>query len=207
MSGSTGPSNFTIECFEWCSVAYEGGTTTCLSGSWRRTRSLNHINKKIKIHFKVSREKYFFFFCLRKKCFFAKLTQNSKSNLKLTYVFFWIFRLPYSPHKFILFTKMPLVFFFLFENDIFTLSTSSSSNIYKISITINTSTTMNTQFEALNAPQIDLNSLFLNSYELKTTPLSLSLYIHPKKIQNFDSKIFMVHRAIEAYDSWWITFV
>ena len=71
-------------------------------------------------------------------------------------------------------------FFFLFKNGIFTLSTSSSSSIYKISITINTPTTMNNQFEVLNAPQIDLNSLFLNSYELKTTLLSLSLHIHQK---------------------------
>ena len=40
---------------------------------------------------------------------------------------------------------------------------------------------MNNQFEALNAPQVDLHSFFLNSYELKTTSLSLSLHIHPKK--------------------------
>ena len=60
---------------------------------------------------------------------------------------------------------------------------------------------MNNQFETLNAPQIDLHSFFLNSYELKTTSLSLSLYIHPKNNQDFDSKNFMVHRATEAYDS------
>ena len=40
---------------------------------------------------------------------------------------------------------------------------------------------MNNQFEALNAPQIDLHSFFSNSYELKTISLSLSLHIHPKK--------------------------
>ena len=104
---------------------------------------------------------------------------------------------------------MPLAFFFFFSfrNDIFTLATSSSSYIYKIVIAINTSTTMNNQFEALNAPQIDLHFFFLNSYQLKTTFLSLSLHIHPKKSQDFDSKFFMVHRAIEACDSWWVTFV
>ena len=97
--------------------------------------------------------------------------------------------------------------FYFFKNCIFALSTSSSSSIYKIDITINTPTTMNNQFEALNAPQIDLHFFFLNSYQLKTTFLSLSLHIHPKKSQDFDSKIFMVHRAIEACDSWWVAFV
>ena len=87
-----------------------------------------------------------------------------------------MFFLPYSPHKFTLFTKMPLVFF-SFRNDIFTLSTSSSSCIYKIVVAINTSTTMNNQFEALNVPQIDLHFFFLNSYQLKTTFLSLYLHI------------------------------
>ena len=54
----------------------------------------------------------------------------------------------------------------------------------------------------LYAPKIDLHSFFFNYYELKTTSLSLSLHIHPKKPQDFDSKNFMVHTAIEAYDSW-----
>ena len=40
---------------------------------------------------------------------------------------------------------------------------------------------MNNQFEALNAPQIDLHSFFLNSYELKITFLSLSLHINLEK--------------------------
>ncbi|WZZ66791.1 hypothetical protein YC2023_078161 [Brassica napus] len=34
------------------------------------------------------------------------------------------------------------------------------SSIYKIVIAINTPTTMNNQFEDLNAPQIDLHSFF-----------------------------------------------
>ena len=49
--------------------------------------------------------------------------------------------------------------FFFSENDIFTLSPSLSSSNYKIAIVINTPTTMNNQFEALNAPKIDLHSL------------------------------------------------
>ena len=79
-------------------------------------------------------------------------------------------------------------FFFLFENDIFTLSPSSSSSNYKIAIVINTTTTMNNQFEALNAPKIDLPFFFLHSYELNTTSLSLSLHIKLKK-----PKILILH--------------
>ena len=125
-----------------------------------------------------------------------------KPTTKLIYVFFfWIFLLSHSPPQ-IHITYENAISFFSFRNDIFTLSTSSSSCIYKIVIAINTSTTINNQFEALNAPQIDLHFFFLNSYQLKTTFLSLSLHIHPKKSQDFDSKFFMVHRAIEACDSW-----
>ncbi|KAG5389209.1 hypothetical protein IGI04_030750 [Brassica rapa subsp. trilocularis] len=58
---------------------------------------------------------------------------------------------------------MPSIFFF-FENDIFTLSPSSSSSNYKIAIVINTTTTMNNQFEALNAPKIDLPFFFFHSF-------------------------------------------
>ncbi|KAG5375159.1 hypothetical protein IGI04_039755 [Brassica rapa subsp. trilocularis] len=79
-------------------------------------------------------------------------------------------------------------FFFFFENDIFTLSPSSSSSNYNIVIVINTITTMNNQFEALNAPKIDLPFFFLHSYELNTTSLSLSLHI---KLKN--PKILIQH--------------
>ncbi|KAG5388603.1 hypothetical protein IGI04_030144 [Brassica rapa subsp. trilocularis] len=92
---------------------------------------------------------------------------------------------------------MPSIFFF-FENDIFTLSPSSSSSNYKIAIVINTLTTMNNQFEALNAPKIDLLFFFLHSYELNTTSLSLSLHIKAKKTQDFDSTFFIIHKVKEA---------
>ncbi|KAG5389332.1 hypothetical protein IGI04_030873 [Brassica rapa subsp. trilocularis] len=101
---------------------------------------------------------------------------------------------------------MPLIFF-SFENGLFIFSTSSSSSIYKNVIAINTPTTMNNQFEALNAPQIDLHFFFLNSYDLKIISLSLSLHIHKKKTKILILNFFMVHRVIEAYDSWWLTFV
>ncbi|KAG5382991.1 hypothetical protein IGI04_034461 [Brassica rapa subsp. trilocularis] len=90
--------------------------------------------------------------------------------------------------------------FFSFENDIFTLSLSSSSSNYKIVIVINTLTTMNNQFETLNAPKIDLPFFFFHSYELNTTYLSLSLHIQLKK-----PKILILHFlwfiVIEANDS------
>ncbi|WZZ34777.1 hypothetical protein YC2023_018178 [Brassica napus] len=56
----------------------------------------------------------------------------------------------------------------------------SIPNNYEIVIVINTPTTMNNQFEALNAPKIDLPFFFLHSYELNTTSLSLSLHIQLK---------------------------
>ena len=65
--------------------------------------------------------------------------------------FFLNFDLPLSPPKFRLFTKMPS--FFFFENVYFTLSPSSSPSIHNIVIAINTPTTMNNQFEVLNAPK------------------------------------------------------
>ena len=102
--------------------------------------------------------------------------------------------------------KMPSIFF-SFENDIFTLSPSSSLNNYKIVIVINTPTTMNNQFEALNAPKIDLVLFFLHSYELNTTSLSLSFRIQLKKPKILILHFFMVHRVIEANDSGWVTFV
>ncbi|KAG5396835.1 hypothetical protein IGI04_018649, partial [Brassica rapa subsp. trilocularis] len=66
----------------------------------------------------------------------------------------------------------------------FTLSPSSSSSNYKIVIVINTLTTRNNQFEALNAPKIDLPFFFLHSYELNTTSLSSSLHIKLKKTKS-----------------------
>ena len=129
----------------------------------------------------------------------SKLKVNHKTNLW----FFWNFYFPYSPHKFKLFTKIPLIIF-SFRKWAFTLSTSSSSNIYKIVIVINTPTTTN--LKLLMHLKSIYTSSFLNSYELKTKYLYfLSIFI-PKN-PDFDTKIFMVHKDIECYDSWWVTFV
>ena len=134
---------------------------------------------------------------------FANLTQNSKSNTNLTSPsFLYIFAL-FTPHIQIIYEN--IINFFL--NSFFTLLTSSSSSTYKIAIAINTPTTMNNQFEALNAPKIDLHSHFLTYYEIKTTSLSLCLHIHPKNSSFWFNFFFMVDRAIQAYYSWWVTFV
>jgi len=113
---------------------------------------------------------------------FCKIDSKLKVKSKTNPCFSWIFLLPYSPPQVHDIHENTITFFLFFfsENDIFTLSPSSSSNNYKIVIVINTPTTMNNQFEALNAPKIDLHSLFLTCYELKTTSLSLCLHIHPK---------------------------
>src|SRR5690606_3190225 len=79
--------------------------------------------------------------------------------------------------------------------------TSLSSSIYKIAIDMNTPTTRNNQFKALNAPTINLHSLFLYCYELKPTSLSLCLYIHPKSssfVSIFIQKCFTFHTNINT---------
>ena len=74
-----------------------------------------------------------FIFTINKQGVFANMTQNLKSNyLRKCHHFF---------------------FSFFFENAYFTPLSSSSSSIHNIVIYINTPTTMNNQFEALNAPK------------------------------------------------------
>ena len=52
--------------------------------------------------------------------------------------------------------------------------------------------------------KIDFNSFYLISYELKQHFFHfLSIFI--QKTQDFDSKIFKVHRTIQAHDSWSLT--
>ena len=75
---------------------------------------------------------------------------------------------------------------------------------YNIVIVINTPITLNDQFEPLNAPK-NRFPLFLSHFLCtKTTSLSL-LALFIQKTQDFDSKVFKVHRAIHAQDSWSLT--
>ena len=134
------------------------------------------------------------------------MTQNLKSNTKLTHVFFETLTCLFHPQKSnylrkchnFFFWKMHIFLYYLHLPQVFTIL--SLPSIHQPPWTTNSKVLMHLK--------IDLHFFFLNSYELKTTSLSLSLHIHPKKTQDFDSKIFMVHRAIEAYDSlmghfWW----
>ena len=120
---------------------------------------------------------------------FCNIDSKFKVKPKTNPCFSWIFFCLIHPTSSYNSRKCHQIIFFLSENDIFTLSPSSSSSNYKIVIVINTPTTMNNQFETFNAPKIDLHSLFLTCYELKTTSLSLCLHIHPKN-SSFWFKIF-----------------
>ena len=126
-------------------------------------------------------------------------TQCQTENQLIT--FFLNFHLPCSSQKFRLFMKISLLFlFYFFENKFFILPSSFSSCIYNIVIAINTPTTMNNRFDALNAHK---NRFWLLSHFLWTKnniSFTFSLY-SSKKIQDFDSKMFKVYRTIQAHAS------
>ena len=125
------------------------------------------------------------------------MTQNSKSNTGLTQDFLELSFAILTPKVWIIHENTIIILFFS-ENEHFILPSSSFSSIYNIFIAINTLTTMKNQFVTLNAPKNQF-SLFLSHFLCtKTTFLSLSLIIHPKKLQDFDSKLFKVHRVIQA---------
>ena len=90
------------------------------------------------------------------------MTQNLKSNTKLTHVFFGTLTCLFHPQSSD-YSRKCHHFYFFFKNAYFTLSPSYSSNIHNIAIAINTPTTMNNQFEALNAPK-NRFTLFLSQF-------------------------------------------
>ena len=84
-------------------------------------------------------------------------------------------------------------FFYISKNKAFTLPSSSSTNIYNFVIDINTSTTMNYQFETVNALKFRFFSSFLIFYLHKPHILHfLSKYI--KKTEDFDYKLCKLHK-------------
>ena len=91
------------------------------------------------------------------------MTQNLKSNTKLAHVFLGTLTCLFQPQSSDYSRKRHHFFFFFFENANFTLSPSFFSSIYNIVIVINTPTTMNIQFEALNAPK-NRFTLFLSQF-------------------------------------------
>ena len=87
------------------------------------------------------------------KGFFSNMTKNFKSNTKITHFLFEFF-FPIHPKSSRNSRKWNYIFFVSFlENNSFTLSSSSSPSIYNIDIVVNILTTLNNQFEALNAPK------------------------------------------------------
>ena len=98
---------------------------------------------------------------------FAKLTYNSKSNTKLTSLFFLEISFALFTPQVHIIHENAIIFFlkmtFLLSNPHYL------QIITRLPLSKNTLATMNNQFEAFNAPKIDLPFFFLHSYELNTT--------------------------------------
>ena len=107
----------------------------------------------------------------------SKMTQIFKSNTKITYVFFETLFCPIYPRSSSYSRKCH---YFLSENNVFTLPSSSSPNIYNFAIYINTSTTMNYQIESINALKFRFFLIIPHFLSTQTTYLTLSLKIHQK---------------------------
>ena len=108
------------------------------------------------------------------------MTQNFKSTPKITYVFFETLFCPIHPRS-SSYSRNVITFFF--ENNVFTLPSSSSPNIYNFAIDINTSTTMNYQIENVNALNFRFFLILSRFLSTQTTYLTLSLKIHFKKLK------------------------
>ena len=112
------------------------------------------------------------------------MTQNLKSHTKLTHVSFGTLTCFFHPQSsdyhenaitffylFFFFSKMHILLYRPHLPQVFTIFPLPS--IHQPPWTTN--------LKLLIHLKSDLHSFFLNSYELKTTSLSLSLHIHPKK--------------------------
>ena len=113
------------------------------------------------------------------------------------HILFWNFYFSYLTQNFGLFRKMSLLF--LFENACLTQSSSSSFFIYNI--VINTSTTMNNQLQALNAPKININ-IFISSFLTHTNHLSFTFSLIPFQNLSFYFKIYKLIKVTQVHDSW-----
>ena len=114
------------------------------------------------------------------------MTQNLKSNTKLTMFFYELWLVSFTPQSsdysrkyHLFFLKMHILLYHPYLPQVITIL--SLSSIHQPPWTTN--------LKLLMHLKIDLHSFFLNSYELKTTSLSLSLHIHPKKRKIFILKI------------------
>ena len=108
----------------------------------------------------------------------SKMTQNFKSNTKITYVFFETLFCPIHPRSSSYSRKYRYSFFS--ENKAFTLLSSSSPNIYNFAIDIKTSTNMNYQIDRVNALKFRFVLILFHFQSTQTTYLTRSLKIHQK---------------------------
>ena len=111
--------------------------------------------------------------------YYSKLKVKQKTNpwffLKFLFALFtpkvWII------HK----NVITFYFFIFFENEYFTLSSFIFNNYLQYCNCHEYTTTLNNQFEALNAPKNRISLVLSHFLCTKTTSISLSLYIHQKK--------------------------
>ena len=121
-------------------------------------------------------------------------------------IFFEIFICPIHPKSLNYSQKCHyfLLFLFFSKMSISLHHLSSSTSIYNIAIAMNTQPHWTTNLKLLMHLKIDFYSSYLISYALKQHLFHfLSIFI--KKTQDFDSKFFKIHRAIQAHDSWSLT--
>ena len=112
---------------------------------------------------------------------FARLTQNSESNLKLTHAFLEFFFCPIHPTSSWYSRKChQFFFFFFFSKIIFLLSHPHHlQEITRLPLWSIPQPPWTTNLKLLMHLK-SIYTLFLTCYELKTTSLSLCLHIHPK---------------------------
>ena len=119
------------------------------------------------------------------------MTQNFKSTPKTTYAFFETLFCPIHPKSSSYSRKCH---YFFFENNIFTLPSSSSPIIYNFTIGINTSTTMNYKIESVNALKFRFFLILSHFLSTQTTYLTLFSQNSLKKTEDFEYKLCKVHK-------------
>lgn len=86
----------------------------------------------------------------------------------------------------------------------------SSSSLFIYNIVINTPTTTNNQFQALNEPKSAPTSSYTHFLYKQTISLSFSLLFH-LKIPIFHFIIYNLVKVTQVHDSWskneWVTFI
>ena len=142
------------------------------------------------------------------KGFFCKINLKLKKvSHKTNLCFFLTFHLLYLPPQVQIILKNAINFFFLSKMT-FLLSQPHHLQVFtRLSLPSIHQPPWTTNLKLLMHLKIDLHSFFLNSYELKTTSLSLSLHIHPKKTKILILKFLWFIEPLKLTIIWWVTFV